>query len=126
MKNIWSENTEIEIMWIHSMRKGALILMSFFTIYLTFLITLQVIYGLTINILDNDGLLGDAGHMNRQNQHLLRILLKIPFGSILFTEAKDCVICHESFSERVEIVQLKCNKNHIYHFHCIKNILESP
>jgi len=34
-------------------------------------------------------------------------------------ETKDCIICFDSFKEGDKIVQLRCNKEHIYHSDCI-------
>mmetsp|Transcript_5579 Transcript_5579/g.9589 ORF Transcript_5579/g.9589 Transcript_5579/m.9589 type:complete len:81 (+) Transcript_5579:932-1174(+) len=54
---------------------------------------------------------------------MLRRLQHFPFGDILFREATECAICLETFNEKIEVVQLKCSKFHIFHFHCIENML---
>ena len=46
-------------------------------------------------------------------------------------EGLDCPICFETFQEQadkgeeVEIVQLKCSKFHIFHYECLKSLIES-
>lgn len=57
---------------------------------------------------------------------MVRTMKKFPFGNLLFKEATECAICLESFGSSSEIIQLKCSKYHIFHFHCIKNYLEAP
>ena len=53
-------------------------------------------------------------------------MAKLPYGSILFIESKECALCLDKYKEGVEISQLVCNKFHIYHYHCLKNLIDTP
>jgi hypothetical protein len=88
--------------------------------YLLCFVTLLLIYGISVQILERDGNLGDVTMLNQENQSLLRIMSYLPYGSIIFIESKDCALCLDKYNEGVEISQLKCNKFHIYHYHCLK------
>jgi len=48
---------------------------------------------------------------------------KIPFSKFVLQEAKDCPICLTQFTSDSEVVQLKCNKTHIFHFDCLNQYL---
>lgn len=89
-------------------------------------IVLAAIFMVSVSVLSEQGSLGDVTLLNRQNQDMIRRMRRFPYGTLLFKEATECAICLETFNDRVEIVQLKCSKYHIFHFHCIKNLLESP
>ena len=69
-------------------------------------VTLLLIYGISVQILERDGNLGDATLLNIENQNLVRIMSVLPYGSIIFIESKDCVICLDKYNEGVEISQL--------------------
>ena len=98
---------------------------TFVTMFVFVLITFVLIYMFTVRILSDRQDLGNVTYLNRRNQAMLRTIRKFPFGNILFIEAQECAICLDHFRAESEIVQLRCSKFHIFHFHCIKNLLES-
>jgi hypothetical protein len=79
------------------------VLGAFIVSYLMIFVTMCLIYGISVQILERDGNLGDTTMLNLENQRLIRIMARLPYGSILFIESKDCALCLDKYQEGVEI-----------------------
>lgn len=52
-------------------------------------------------------------------------MTKFPFGNVLFRDTvNDCSICLGGYTEKDQVVQLKCSKFHIFHYDCIKGYID--
>jgi hypothetical protein len=118
-----TENGEPESFFIHSTRITLLILGSMVSFSVFVIICSIILFVITVGVLSSQGRLGENDELNYRSRNLIRNMRHFPFGDILFKETSECAICLDSFNQRVEIVQLKCSKYHIFHLHCVKNLL---
>lgn len=63
--------------------------------------------------------------VTRRNAQIMRIANHIPFSSFFFRESQDCPICLDSFTANSPVIQLACNKKHLYHKDCIEGYMRS-
>ena len=120
-----TEDNLPESLMIHHTMTFFSVLGAFIVGYLMILVTLLLVYGVSVQILERDGNLGDTTLLNIENQKLLRNMSHLPYGSIIFIESKDCALCLNKYQYGAEISQLQCNKFHIYHYHCLKQYMDS-
>ena len=71
-----------------------------------------------------------ARHANRvnveaamRNGRIMNIMSKIPYSRFMLSEERDCPICLRQFTDECEVVQLKCNQYHIFHYQCLEEYL---
>lgn len=50
----------------------------------------------------------------------LKSLKKIPYSTFYFKEGRECAICLSVFQHDEQVIQLKCNRTHVYHLDCIE------
>lgn len=60
-----------------------------------------------------------------RNAMLMNAMSHFPYSTFMLSEARDCPICFEQFANNSEVVQLKCNDNHIFHYECMEKYLIS-
>lgn len=60
-----------------------------------------------------------------KNTQMMGAIGMVPYSSFLLCETRDCPICFESFLPEERVIQLKCNKHHIFHFDCMKEYYKS-
>ena len=41
----------------------------------------------------------------------------------MLSEARDCPICFEPFTVQDQVVQLKCNRYHVFHYNCMERYM---
>ena len=58
-----------------------------------------------------------------RNGMLMNIMSHFPYSTFMLQEARDCPICFEQFDDDSDVVQLQCNSNHIFHYHCMNRYL---
>lgn len=54
---------------------------------------------------------------------VMRLMNRFPYSKFMLREARDCPICFEQFTDKCEVVQLKCNDLHIFHYKCMERYL---
>ena len=54
---------------------------------------------------------------------LMRLMRNVPYSKIMIDGDRDCPICLNQFTDESLVVQLKCNKYHIYHYDCLEQYL---
>lgn len=54
---------------------------------------------------------------------MMNLMNHFPYSKFVLSEARDCPICFEYFKDDCEVVQLKCNNLHIFHYTCMERYL---
>lgn len=93
--------------------------------FLIFIIIISAIFVCFMVYWEIRGRQLEAQRISQRNADLIRAMKKFAFGSILFRESTECVICLSAFNQNDEIIQLKCSKYHIFHYECFKRHLTS-
>lgn len=55
-----------------------------------------------------------------RNGRIMSVMKSMPFSTFMLRQARDCPICLEVFTDEDEVVQLKCSRYHIFHYHCME------
>lgn len=89
-----------------------------------------VIYKMYRSLNRNPGDIGDLAlwpQPNNNRQTILQRLKKIPYTQLLVNmgNSNECVICLSDFVDGDDVIQLKCSKNHIFHYECLTKWIQS-
>lgn len=74
-----------------------------------------------------EGAFDDNFQMFPANQELQAFIDKTEinkFYSAIFAEGRDCPLCFKPFRDINQVIQLKCNKLHLYHEQCLLEMLK--
>lgn len=58
-----------------------------------------------------------------RNGRIMNVMRSIPYSTFMLRTARDCPICLDSFNDDSEVVQLKCSRYHIFHYHCMESYM---
>ena len=56
---------------------------------------------------------------------MIKKIKKFSFKDLVGREGEVCSICLDDYKETDQVVQLKCSKYHIFHYDCIKEMINS-
>lgn len=59
-----------------------------------------------------------------RNGMIMNFIGQFPYSQLMLSEAKDCPLCFEQFKQDSNVVQLKCNKHHLFHHKCMEEYLK--
>ena len=59
----------------------------------------------------------------KRNAMIMKFMSCVPYSRFMLDEGKDCPICLEVFTDEDQVVQLKCNAQHIFHYKCMQQYL---
>lgn len=62
-------------------------------------------------------------HSTLRNGMIMNFMTHFPYSQFMLSEARDCPICFEPFSVQDQVVQLKCNRYHVFHYNCMERYL---
>lgn len=59
------------------------------------------------------------------NARMMNIIAMFPYSSFLLCRLRDCPMCFETFLPNERVMQLRCDKRHMFHFDCMKEYVAS-
>ena len=104
---------------------AGLLLLSLIFVVMMLLIMLMY-WCLTVTSQSRTGRKADIEAIMKQGR-LMSLMSNVPYSKLLLLDGeRDCPICLMQFTDECQVVQLKCNEYHIFHYKCLEKYLSYP